>query len=326
MNPTKSEFEVTRFEPSMNATWDEIVNRAENGTLLHRRAFCTHHEYKFDELSFVVTRNNEPFGIVAGNVITNASGGLDYWSHGFLTYGGLVRVPSSATTVLPAMAGVRDRLIEEGFSKFVYKPVPWVFHRRPDESDVHALWSLGAYPIRRDLSSVATLPLLSGKVAHGRRSQAKKALRSGLVVTQTSNARAFHEVLTHRLATRHKVTPAHSVADLDVLLQRFPDEIRIFGCGASGEIGAGALVFDCGNAIHLQYLTGTDDGFAAGAMDLLISHVSDLYAESASFVSFGISTEGGCASVNPGLLDYKESWGATAVTFDRWELPLTPSP
>ena len=326
MTCSREHFAVVRYHEGLHDVWNNVVKKSETGTLLHLREFCTHHAYKFDEASVIITRDDQPFAVLPGNVVTNKSGDLEFWSHSFLTYGGLVRISSSATTMIPALTAVRDYLIQEGYSKLVYKPVPWVFHQYPDESDTHALWTLGGYPIRRDLSSVSKLPLMESRIAHGRRSRARKAHRNGYTVQQTTDTEEFHTVLVRRLAARHNLIPAISQDDLDLLLNRFPENVRIFGCGVNGEIAAGALVFDCGNTIHFQYLTGTDEGYAQCAMDLLIPYVTNLYCDTAQYVSFGISTEGEQAALNPGLVDYKESWGTTAVTFDRWELPLFGSP
>ena len=70
-------------------------------------------------------------------------------------------------------------------------------------------------------------------------------------------------------------------------------------------------------------MTTTDEGRDIGALDFLIDHhISEARRHGKVFFSFGISTEKQGATLNPGLVQQKESFGAKAVVHDIYKLTL----
>ncbi|MCB1471160.1 MAG: GNAT family N-acetyltransferase, partial [Rhizobiaceae bacterium] len=121
---------------------------------------------------------------------------------------------------------------------------------------------------------------------------------------------------------RHGATPVHSLAELALLMGRFPDHIRLYGAYLGADLVAGAIVFETPQVAHTQYLAASDTGRAAGALDLLLDWlIREVYPDKSCF-SFGISTEEGGTVLNEGLIAQKEGFGGSAFVHDFYEVRL----
>ena len=79
---------------------------------------------------------------------------------------------------------------------------------------------------------------------------------------------------------------------------------------------------------HVQYIAASDEGCRLSALDWLFSQLPSWlsrHAPEVSYLDFGISTEQGGTYLNEGLIFQKEGFGARAVCYDHYTLPLTAS-
>lgn len=128
----------------------------------------------------------------------------------------------------------------------------------------------------------------------------------------------FHALLTDVLAEHHAASPTHSLEELELLRAQFPRQVRLFTAEHSDEVLAGAVVYDCGQTVHTQYLASGHRGRRTGALDLVVLHLMDEVFRDRRYLSFGISTEQGGRVLNRGLAAQKEMFGGRAVTCATW--------
>ena len=84
---------------------------------------------------------------------------------------------------------------------------------------------------------------------------------------------------------------------------------------------AGVVVYQSERA-HCQYIAASPDGRAMGALDLLFDHLlNDEYPD--MFFDFGSSHEGGGRTINRGLIEQKEGFGARSVVHEHYLIDLT---
>ena len=76
---------VVEYCNDLKEEWNNLNNRAKNGSFLFNRDYMDYHSNRFKDLSFVIYRKNRIHGILPGNTIGNT-----YYSHQGLTYGGLL--------------------------------------------------------------------------------------------------------------------------------------------------------------------------------------------------------------------------------------------
>lgn len=309
-------YSVRPYAASDANTWDALVGRSRNGNLLHRRAYMDYHAERFVDQSLLVERRGEVVAAfpanIQGSVVT---------SHGGLTYAGLLSTHAlRAESTLLVFDQIAAHYRALGVERVIYKAVPHVFQAYPAEEDLYALHRLGAQLVRRDLSSVIALQETFHST-QGRRHAVSKARKAGIHLRTGADPADFHALLTEVLH-KHAVRPTHDLRELRVLQARFPRHIVLHEAHREGVLLAGAVIYDFGRVVHVQYMAASEAGRHLDALSLLLAKlIGDVYADRAWF-SFGISTEQGGAVLNGGLVTQKEYFGARGVVHDFYEWRL----
>ena len=315
---------TVRYDSSRKDEWNGFVRSSKNGTFLFDRSFMDYHADRFEDCSLMFYKHDRLLAVLPANYV--ASEGT-VWSHGGLTYGGLIMSPEiTAVGALEVFSCAIDWMkVELRANRWIYKPVPYVYSRVPAEEDLYALFRSGGRLYSRAVSSVVDgsnrLPL--HKL---RRRGVAKAVKAGLSIRRSDDPKdweAFWGILSEVLMSRHHKVPVHTLQEILMLAGRFPESIKLYVVvSADGRIVAGTVVFDTPQVAHAQYIAASEEGKRNGALDLLFdSLIGQEYAGKAYF-DFGISTEQGGSFLNEGLIFQKEGFGARSVVYDTYEIPL----
>jgi GNAT acetyltransferase-like protein len=309
-------FTVRRYETGDAAAWDALVVRSRNGNLLHRRGYMDYHADRFVDASLVIERAGSLVAVFPANRNDDTVS-----SHGGLTYAGLI---ASHELRAEATLGVFDEIKafyrQEHVSAVHYKAVPHVYHSYPAEEDLYALHRQRATLVRRDLSSAIAL-----RHAHaptqGRKAACNKARKAGVVRQEGVELAPFHALLVEVLQ-RHDTHPTHTLAELRLLMRRFPGHIMLHEARREGVLLAGVLVYDFGHAVHTQYMAVSAQGRQLDALSFLLTElIGGVYADREYF-TFGVSTVQSGQVLNGGLVAQKEFFGARAVVHDTYHWAL----
>ena len=310
--------ELKPYEPADATRWDEFVNRARNGTLLHLRPFMDYHADRFQDCSLLALNTKQQ--VVAALPANRV--GDEIQTHGGLTFGGLLMGPSvGQTQCLALFDDLAQHYAGQGAKTLLYKPVPRVFHRTGCEDDLYALSRMGAQLVRRDASTVVDLANRP-KWGKGRQWIVNKGRKAGVTTQAMSDPTPFWALLADTLA-HHGAKPVHTAAEMALLMQRFAQGIRLFGAFLDGQLLAGCWVFDFGRTVHTQYLANSPAGRDVGALDCLIAELIEHEYADRNWLSFGISTEQQGRVLNEGLAAFKESYGGYTMVNDFYRLELT---
>jgi hypothetical protein len=246
--------------------------------------------------------------------------GEDLISHGGLTYGGLICGQAlTAQAALECFDLLTRHLRDHGFKRLLYKRVPAIYHTYPADEDLYALFRHQAVLVRRDLSTAIDLRWPSA-FSKGRRCNLKKAHNEGLSVRESTDFERYFDLVSQVLADRHQARPTHSAAEMTLLADRHPENIRLFAAYAGDTLLAGALVYETPQVAHTQYLANSPAGGQVGALDLVLDYlIRDRYRHKLYF-DFGISTEDQGRRLNEGLAQQKQEFGGRAVAHDFYEL------
>ncbi|MFD3191570.1 GNAT family N-acetyltransferase [Sedimentitalea sp. HM32M-2] len=309
--------EILRYGPEHASDWDRFIDRARNGTFLFRRGYMDYHADRFADHSLMAMSAGKLLAVLPAN-----RDGDTLWSHQGLTYGGWICGDKMrAGAMLEVFAAMTDYLADLGtIDRVIYKAVPGIYHRLPSDEDLYALFRSDARLIRRDIAT-AVVPGARLPVRSGKKGNIKKAEKAGVMLRASPDLAAYHAILSDVLA-RHDATPVHSLAELELLMGRFPDNIRLYGAYLDDTLVAGSILFVTPEVAHTQYLAASDTGRAIGALDLLLDGlIRSEYADKRYF-SFGISTEEGGTVLNDGLIAQKEGFGGTSFVHDFYEIPI----
>lgn len=310
--------EIRHYDINDAAVWDTFVSQSGNGTFIHMRPYMDYHSQRFSDFSLIIFRHRQPVALLPASVA-----GDTVASHPGLTYGGLITGRKSASTLtLEIFIRLKEYLAHEGFRRFIYKPVPHIYHVTPAEEDLYALFRLGADLKIRNISS--SVDLRNGiRLRRDHRYGSGKAIRNGISIRETDDFDTFWDILSRNIGSKYGAVPVHSLPEIKMLASRFPHNIRLFGAFLGMEMLAGTILYLTDTTVHCQYISTTPYGRDLHAGDLLLSTLLKESAGKYRFFDFGTSNENDGLVLNGSLAAYKEGFGAGSVCYDTYEIPLT---
>jgi hypothetical protein len=309
---------VRPYHKSDRAAWDGFVRDSKNGSFLLLRDYMEYHADRFADASVLVTGRGED--IVA--LLPAHRQGSTIVSHGGLTYGGFVLgFSATAGLVLDIFDAVIGYYRAFGIDEAIYKTIPHIYHRTPADEDKYALFYFGAELYRRDALSVVDL-VTDIDFQDRRRRGARRAAGHGLQVTDDRELDDFWPLLEDNLWRRHRQHPVHTLAEMQFLQSRFPNEITLHMVVDDHTAYAGTLLYRANPVVHAQYIAASDRGRLTGALDLLFMTLIDRFRGRQRYFDFGSSNENDGRFLNRGLADFKEGFGARTVCHDFYRLPI----
>lgn len=313
---TKS-IEIKKYCKSQQAQWDALVRASASGTFLFLRDYMEYHAHRFVDFSLMIYERNKLVALLPASRHDNK-----IVSHGGLTYGGFLALPElSSEKMLSIFDAVADYLRQQEILTWEYKVVPYIYQLYPHAAEEYALYRLNATRIACNLSSSIDLatPL---QYAELRRRCIKRAQKQGVTIHAENNFEPFWEILQDNLQERHGVKPVHSLQEISLLHNLFPNQIQLHTAMLNNKVVAGCVVYNTGRVAHAQYISASPEGKECGALDLLFAHLIENVYTSCRYFDFGISTEEGGNILNQGLLSQKEGFGARGVLYETYRIEL----
>lgn len=311
-------FEIVRYTADKAEEWNKFVAESKNGTFLFDRHYMDYHSDRFQDYSLMFYRNEGLYALLPANREDNI-----LWSHRGLTYGGIImNAESTAARIQQLFRELNDYLRADGFIKVVYKPVPHIFHRIPSEEDIYSLFSVcDAKLIDRSISSTLILqyPL---KWHRDRRYGINKAKAHDVTVDESQDLKGFWEVLTFNLKNKYDSCPVHSLEEIELLHDRFPQQIRLFTASKDGKVLGGTVLYITSTVVHTQYISANLEGKQWRVIDALFDYLLHECDWQQRYFDFGTSNEeDGRILVEP-LIYQKEGFGGRGICYDWYEWTL----
>lgn len=311
-------FLIRRYTADDHDIWNHYVTTARNATFLFCREYMDYHRDRFNDYSLLFFIGRKLRAVLPAH---EADGVL--YSHFGLTYGGLLMDAELATAqVLTLFEELNAFLRDHGFSKVLYKPVPWVYHRLPAEEDLYAIfWKCGARLLQRMSGTVVDMDQhLTWRKDHRRR--LRQARQAGVQVVRNASIEDFWPVLNHNLKQRFNATSVHSLKEILLLKSRFPENIVQYNALLDGQVIGGITFYVMGRLLHGQYSGTTDVGKNTGAMEAIYDQVMFHDYAHMKYLEFGTSNEQGGLVLNEGLIAHKEGYGGKTVCYDTYQWTL----
>ena len=312
-------FEIRRYTPDCADEWNQFVAESKNGTFLFDRRYMDYHQDRFRDHSLMFYQDGRLLAVLPAHV-----DGDTLYTHSGLTYGGLVMSPR--LTIVETMALFRElnaMLRDEGLKRVVYKAVPWIYHRLSAEEDLYALYhECHARIVARDYST--NIFLGAGlRWERVRRRGVVRAQRAGITVERSDSYADFWRVLADNLGTKYGVQPVHTLAEIELLHGRFPDNIVLYQAVRDGQVLGGVVLYLSPPVVHAQYSSATPEGKSLGAIDAIYERIMLHDYKDWPYFDFGRSTENPDGSgLNEPLVFQKEGFGARGLCYDIYEWDL----
>ncbi len=308
---------AVKYGPKYKAIWDQFIAKAKNGVFLFYRDYMEYHSDRFRDHSALFFDGDKLVAVMPANL----QGG-ELHSHGGLTFGGIVSDWRTRTSVmLEVFDELRKYAAEYKISRIVYKAIPHIYHRIPAEEDLYALYRNSAELIRRDVSS--SIFLQEKRVlTKGRKWSIKKSKKKDLVVKRDRDFKTFMAIEADLLDKKYGVSPTHTADEIQMLAERFPDNIKLFAAYRGTTMLGGVIVYESPGVAHTQYIAANEEGEELGAAEFVLDFLINEVYSAKRYFDFGISTEENGLYLNRGLIRYKESFGARAVVHDFYQMDL----
>jgi hypothetical protein len=314
---------VHSYESGHTDAWEDLVGRSANGNMLHTRRFISYHRDRFNDRSLMLKNRGRLVGVfpAAEDPVDPAT----IVSHPGLTFGGLVHDGSiRGASMIHALEEVAGHYRSLGYRHLRYKAVPAIYHSIPAEDDKYALIGLNARCCQYDLSVGLNLAR-RGRVSAGRARSLRRAEVAGVsAATSWAEIAAFWDMLGQNLAKRHGSHPVHSLDEISLLHERFPDKIVLIAATIDGALVGGTLVFAMGPVLRMQYTATSSQGRAVSATDPMIEHAIQLACElGCNFFDFGGCARNEGRALHQDLYYFKASFGGGGVVYEQYQCDLS---
>jgi len=309
-------YTVRLYQGNDYENWNAFIGQAKNATFLFHRDFMEYHNDRFQDYSLIVLDGEKWVAVLPANVVGN-----EVFSHQGLTYGGLVyNEKVKLASIIGVFKSVLSFLNDNKIEKLQVKLIPSIYHQKPAEELNYALFLSEARLIRRDSMAVIDLskPYTISKT---RKECIRRGIKNNLIIKEELNFKLFwEEVLEPNLDNKHQAKPVHTVAEIEMLQRNFPNNIRHFNVYQEEKIVAGTTIFISENVAHPQYVSGMGNKNELGSLDFLYHHLITSVFKEKRFFDFGISNEEQGKKLNEGLVFWKESFGASTIVHDFYEV------
>lgn len=293
------------------------MESSKNGTFLFKRDYMDYHSDRFEDYSLMIYKKGKLYCLLPSNRKKET-----VYSHQGLTYGGLImNEKCTAEGVLEVFDCMTDSMRNEGITKFIYKPVPYIYNALPSQEDLYALFRHNAVLIARNIScTIDRHNLIPFNRLRCRK--IKQAERNGIKIEKSEDYREFWEILKTNLKSKYNAIPVHSLQEIVKLAELFKDNIKLWSAYKSNKMVGGILCYYSKKVVHAQYISASHEGKKYGSIDLIISYLLG-ESENQVYVDLGTSNEDGGRFLNAGLISQKEGFGGRGVCYDCYEIDLT---
>lgn len=314
-------WEIKRYNPDDKKNWDAFVENSRNATFLFARDYMDYHSDRFDDHSILAFRNGKLCAILPAN-----ESGDSLFTHQGLTYGGWIWSPKGldVNDIFLLWSLWLEYCRGVGFVRIIYKPLPFIYAVMPSQEDIYMLYLSGAKLKVTDVSSAMDVSHNPGFNKLQKRHL--NALGTSDIVKLITHQdlpdiSCFHNLLTECLDTRHNTVPVHSLQELVSLMNKFPDNIKIWTLYSNGTLEAGICGYITTSCLHCQYIATSEEGRKNNVLARVVSTMIK-YCEGNDirYLDFGISNEEYGRLLNTGLNRQKTSYGASGVVYQRYEI------
>ncbi|MFP9099424.1 GNAT family N-acetyltransferase [Flavobacterium sp. RHBU_24] len=309
-------YTIERYNKDYFADWNTFVKDSKNGTFLFDRNFMEYHSDRFDDFSVLIFEGKKLMAVFPAHVKNGT-----VYSHLGLTYGGLaldfkIYLHETVTLVKELLSYYNS----QGIEKLYIKTIPFIYHKAPSQEQEYCMFLTDAKLVRRD--SVSVIENSAGVKFNKSRIEAiRKSTRNGLVISEDNNLELFwNGLLIPNLQQRYAAAPVHTLAEIMLLKELFPNNIRHFNVYHEGKLVAGSTVFVTDTVAKPQYISGDDERNALGSLDFLYDYLITDAFKHKKFFDFGCSNVQQGRKLNSGVSFWKESYGARTIAHDFYEV------
>ena len=309
-------YTIKRYESKYFEEWNAFISTAKNATFLFNRDFMEYHSDRFEDYSLLIYDQDKLVAVLPANRV-----GATVFSHQGLTYGGLVLpLNSKLYNVIFIFKAILRYLKENGISSLNIKKIPSIYcDTLSDEIDYLVSICKGITTMKH---AVSVINLESNfKISKSRRECINRGKKLNLVIKEEDNLESFwNAILIPNLKEKYNSKPVHSLDEILVLKDKFPDNIKHFNVYHNNKIVCGTTLFITKNVVKPQYISGTESNNLLGSIDYLYDYLINEVSKGKTYFDFGPSHENNGLNIVKNINFWKESFGAHTLVQNFYEV------
>ncbi len=304
--------QIVSYNKSKQEEWNNFVKLSKNGTFLFYRNFMEYHSDRFLDASLMIFYKNRLVSLFIANQLEDS-----IYSHQGLTYGGFILKDSIGVSKLEdILKSVLVFYYNKGIKLLTIKSIPVFYHKTACFELDSIFLELGSiYRREQNFGIDYRYPINfhKTKLKHYR-----KQSSIGFEIKISNNFEPFwNEILIPRLSEKHSASPVHTLDEIQLLNERFPENIVQYDLYLDENLLAGITCFKTHNVVKSQYGATSQLGEKYRALDyLFISLIQQFKQEGYEFFDMGI------VSGNYSLLKQKEELGANQYLQDFYKINI----
>lgn len=321
--------EIKTYTDELELEWDNFVQNSRNGTFMQQRKFINYHPLgKFEDCSLMVYNSQSRLIAVIPAALKKESNLPIFSSYPGASHGGIIIQQKFGTAkaleVIPLLINHCRSL---GFKSIELKLVPRIYQSWPSDEIDFSLRYHGFSPEITELCTVLPLKEIDSEFGYMEENairNRKKAINLGVTVKESKDILSYWGILEQNLKKRHNTVPTHTYTEILDLMNRFPEEIKLFSAYYQEEMIAGVLVFLLNSrVVNCFYICHNEDFQHLRPLNLVFSHLITWGKENDfHYVDWGISTENKGKAVNSGLFNFKEGFGGRGTLRETYRITL----
>ena len=271
--------EVKFYNSEQANEWNDFLVYSKGQTFMFNRNYMDYHSDRFIDSSILVYEDDILVAIMPANLNNDK---ISITSHSGLTFGSFIVKEHirSCKTIEYIFHSIKF-LFKNNIQKLYFKQIPSFYN------------NIIPYQQRRVRSI-------------------KKAKNLNVQIINENKFDSFwNQILIPNLKQRFGVNPVHSLEEIRSLSENNPYSIIQYNAYLGETIMAGTTLFVTPNVVHAQYISASEEGRKNGSLDQLFDFLIKKYSNKMYF-DFGIVNENFGKTINLGLLDWKEGFGARA--------------
>jgi hypothetical protein len=309
-------FSIKRYEAKYYEEWNAFISQAKNATFLFHRDFMEYHKDRFEDYSLLIFENDKLQAVLPANCVGNT-----VFSHQGLTYGGLVLLPKAKINqVIAIFKSMLQFLNENSIFKLELKQIPAFYCDTFSDEIDYLIYVCQAQLQMKHAISVINLnnPL---QISKSRRECVNRGKKLQLIIKEESDFTAFwNELLIPNLKAKYHSKPVHTLEEITLLKNKFPENIRHFNVYQNEKLVCGTTLFITKLVVKPQYISGNDNNNSLGSIDYLYDYLIKEVSQGKSFFDFGPSHENNGLQIVENINFWKESFGAHTVVQNFYEI------
>ena len=300
-------FTIKKYQADFQKDWDDLIKRSSNGTFLHLRNYMDYHADRFEDFSLMIYEGLKLRAVLPAHRIKD-----EVFAHKGLTYSDFIWQKKLKTERKIAIVEQTLAFLNKQNIKYLFiNAIPFTFQSVTDETCAYIYHKTGA-SIEKILPFF-TIDNRNGiKPNENRRKNHKKLSKLNFQITDNiTYLPDFWQIVQNNLQNRYETTPVHSTEEINLLVKRFPNQIKLFTIKSNNQILAGALVYFVNQTAHFQYIHASETLESRQAVEFLTFELIRKFKDYV-YISFGNSAVSH-NNLNKNLVYWKESLGCQIV-------------